>query len=93
MFAGKAGCVYNSGMRILINAVSARAGGGVSYLINLLQSLPRLCPDDQFLAAIPDIRLPVEISTLENLTIRIIPEASGNVLKRYFWAGRASVDK
>ncbi len=74
-----------SGMRILINAVSARAGGGVSYLINLLQSLPRLCPDDQFLAAIPDIRLPVEISTLENLSIKVIPEASGNVLKRFFW--------
>lgn len=74
-----------SNMRILINAVSARAGGGVSYLINLLQSLPRLCPDDHFLAAIPDIRLPVEISTLENLTIRVIPEASGNVFKRYFW--------
>ena len=80
-----------SNMRILINAVSARAGGGVSYLINLLQSLPRLCPDDHFLAAIPDIRLPVEISTLENLTIRVIPEASGNVFKRYFWVP-ASLD-
>lgn len=72
-------------MRILINAVSARAGGGVSYLINLLQILPRICPENIFLAAIPDIKLPVAITSQSNLEIQVIKEASGNVFQRYLW--------
>lgn len=46
-------------MRILINAVSARAGGGVAYLINLLQTLPAMCPSIKFLAAVPEMSLPL----------------------------------
>jgi len=72
-------------MKILINAVSARAGGGVSYLVNLLQMLPQLCPQDNFLAAIPDIELPVAVSNQPNLTIKVVSEASGNVFQRYLW--------
>ncbi|PKL46601.1 MAG: hypothetical protein CVV42_15955 [Candidatus Riflebacteria bacterium HGW-Riflebacteria-2] len=72
-------------MKILINAVSARAGGGVSYLVNLLQMLPQLCPRDNFLAAIPDIELPVTVSSQPNLTLKVVPEASGNVFQRYLW--------
>ncbi len=72
-------------MRILINAVSARAGGGVSYLIHLLKILPRICPENQFLAAIPDIKLPVDIADHPNLELKIIPEASSNVFRRFLW--------
>lgn len=79
-------------MRILINAVSARAGGGVSYLINLLQILPAICPDYQFLAAIPDIKLPIEISQHPNLELKTIPEASGNVFKRFLWENTTLID-
>ncbi|HNX74240.1 MAG TPA: glycosyltransferase family 1 protein [Candidatus Rifleibacterium sp.] len=79
-------------MRILINAVSARAGGGVSYLINLLQFLPRLCPDDQFLAVLPTIKLPVQIAPHPNLEIQTIPEASGNVFLRFLWENTDLID-
>jgi len=79
-------------MRTLINAVSARAGGGVSYLINLLRILPAICPDDQFLAVIPDIKLPIEISQHPNLELKTIPEASGNVFKRFLWENTALID-
>lgn len=79
-------------MRILINAVSARAGGGVSYLINLLQMLPRICPENQFLVAIPAIELPVGITSQPNLELRTIKEASGNVFWRYLWENTRLID-
>lgn len=72
-------------MKILINAVSARAGGGVSYLINLLKLLPEIAPEMHFLAAIPDIKLPEKFEPAENLEIVVIKEASGNIIKRYLW--------
>lgn len=38
-------------MRLLINALSARQGGGQSYLVNLLQSIPDGFPHDIYLLA------------------------------------------
>jgi glycosyltransferase involved in cell wall biosynthesis len=35
-------------VKILVNAVSAVAGGGVAYVRNLLEWLPRLAPTDEF---------------------------------------------
>lgn len=72
-------------MRILINAVSAKAGGGITYLVNLLKYLPGIMPEDDFLCVIQDIDLPTELYLQKNLEIRKIPQASGNVLKRYWW--------
>lgn len=72
-------------MKILINAVSARAGGGVSYLVRLLQVLPVVCPDDQFLAAIPDVPLPIDVRAPRNLEIRVFQEASGTAFRRFVW--------
>lgn len=40
-------------MRVFINAASAVAGGGVTYLQQLLTFLPTLAPDDFFLFAVP----------------------------------------
>ena len=72
-------------MRMLINAVSAKAGGGITYLVNLLRYLPCIMADDEFLCVIQDIDLPKDLYSHKNLEIRKIPQASGNVLKRHWW--------
>ena len=74
-------------MRILINAVSAVAGGGMTYLVNLLKYLPDLMPEDEFLVVIQGIQLPEEVYKKPNLTIKKISEKTGseNLFKRYWW--------
>ncbi len=74
-------------MRILINAVSAVAGGGMTYLVNLLKYLPDIMPEDEFLVAIQGIDLPNEVYKKSNLTIRKISDkiGSANLFKRYWW--------
>ena len=74
-------------MRILINAVSAVAGGGMTYLVNLLKYLPDLMPEDEFLVAIQGIDLPDEVYKKPNLKIRKISNktSSENLFKRYWW--------
>lgn len=72
-------------MRIIINGVSAKAGGGITYLTNLLKYLPEIMANDSFLCVIQDIELPKELYKIRNLEIRKIKVASGNVLKRYVW--------
>lgn len=72
-------------MRVFINAVSARAGGGVSYLMHLIDCLPQAAPEDEFIVAIPDIGLFSKYSTYKNIRIIKVKEASGNLITRYFW--------
>lgn len=72
-------------MRVFINAVSARAGGGVSYLIHLIDCLPQAAPEDEFIVAIPDIALFRKYSTYKNIRIIKVKEASGNLIERYLW--------
>jgi glycosyltransferase involved in cell wall biosynthesis len=74
-------------MKILINAVSAVAGGGMTYLVNLLKYLPDIMPEDEFLVAIQGIDLPDEVYKKPNLTIRKISNktSSENLIKRYWW--------
>jgi glycosyltransferase involved in cell wall biosynthesis len=72
-------------MRILLNAVSARAGGGVSYLTNLLKYLPGMAPDCHFLAAVPAIDFAEKITDQKNLELLVVKEASQNTLKRFYW--------
>lgn len=73
-------------MRILINAVSAVAGGGMTYLVHLLKYLPDLMPEDDFLAVIQGIKLPNELYNKSNLQIKKISDSIGsvNLLKRYW---------
>lgn len=74
-------------MRILINAVSAVAGGGMTYLVNLLKYLPAMMSEDSFLVVIQGIELPQELYKQPNLEIRKIADSIGsnNILKRYWW--------
>ena len=74
-------------MKILINAVSAVTGGGMTYLVNLLKYLPDIMPEDEFLVAIQGIELPEELYKKPNLTIRKISDktSSENLFKRYWW--------
>ena len=74
-------------MRILINAVSAVTGGGMTYLVNLLKYLPDLMPESEFLAVIQGITLPEDLYNKPNLEIKKISENIGstNLLKRYWW--------
>lgn len=72
-------------MRIIINGVSARAGGGVAYLRKLLELLPRMAPEAVFLAAIPDIEFLAGVKEQKNLEIIRVSEASANLFRRYYW--------
>ncbi len=74
-------------MRILINAVSAVAGGGMTYLVNLLKYLPDLMNEDEFLVVIQGIDLPQEIYNKKNLEIKKISDStsSQNLIKRFWW--------
>ena len=74
-------------MRILINAVSAVAGGGMTYLVNLLKYLPDLMNEDEFLVVIQGIDLPQEIYNKKNLEIKKISDStsSQNIIKRFWW--------
>lgn len=74
-------------MKILINGVSAVAGGGITYLNNLLTYLPDLMPNDEFLVVIQGIDLPKEVYQKKNLIIKKISDKVGseNIIKRYWW--------
>lgn len=72
-------------MRIIINGISARAGGGVTYLLKLLELLPQMVPEAVFLAVIPDIEVFTRIKEQSNLEIIRVSEASTNLFRRYYW--------
>lgn len=67
-------------MRVLINGLSARLGGGQTYLRNLLKHAPPewriflLCPDNFDRAGLPDTISRVETPVLENPFARAIWE-------------------
>lgn len=83
---------YNLPMRILINAVSARAGGGVAYLLKLLELLPAAAPEMQFLAAVPEIDFLKDLQEQKNLEIVRVKQASGNLLSRYYWENTGLIE-
>lgn len=72
-------------MKVFINAVSARAGGGVSYLTNLIDHLYQVAPNDRFVIAIPDISMLSKYSSYKNIEIIKVKEASGNIFSRFLW--------
>lgn len=51
-------------MRVLINALSARQGGGQTYLINLLKLLPSGCDIEVFILAPQSLKVPDGITRL-----------------------------
>lgn len=68
-FSGLAGTSSGSHvkLRILINAFSARQGGGQTYLINLLQHRPAGSDIEIFLLAPPSLKLPDGIQGVSRL--------------------------
>lgn len=69
-------------MRILINAFSARQGGGQTYLINLLQFIPDGFPHEIFLLAPAALRLPVSHPSVTRIAVGAPVE---NPLFRALW--------
>lgn len=72
-------------MKILINAVSAKRGGAVTYITNLLRHLSAVKGGVQFLVFLP----PETAAKLEGLTqnVRLIPTGIGHAgrLRRIVW--------
>ncbi len=69
-------------MKILINAYSARQGGGQTYLINLLQYLPVESDIEIFLLAPPSLELPDNIKGVQRLNTNFPVE---NPFLRALW--------
>jgi glycosyltransferase involved in cell wall biosynthesis len=72
-------------MKILVNGVSAVAGGGVTYLENLLELLPLQAPDDQFLMCLPPGILPQAETVGRNIEVRRVAEAAQGLARRLLW--------
>jgi len=73
-------------MRILINAASAKMGGNVTYLQNVLYWLPRIAPQDEFLVYLPDsTRDAISGLSRSNLTLQSFPyEHTGGAARFFF---------
>ena len=57
-------------MRIFINALSARLGGGQTYLFNLLEYLPEEVNDEIFVLAPPSFKLPSGRANIKRVHIK-----------------------
>jgi glycosyltransferase involved in cell wall biosynthesis len=72
-------------MRVVINAASAKMGGAVSYIANLLRHLPSAGEHTEFLVFLP----PETAAKLERLArnIRVLPTRIGcaGLLRRMWW--------
>ena len=61
------------GARILIDATMARAGGGFTYLVNVMPRVARLAPDDRFLLLVRSQHIADSIPSQPNLEVRVLP--------------------
>ena len=60
-------------LRILIDATMCTAGGGFSYLVNIIPLLVSLAPEHRFLLLSRNPRLTAAMPEAENLEIRVMP--------------------
>jgi glycosyltransferase involved in cell wall biosynthesis len=67
--------MVREGARILLDGTMARAGGGFTYLVNIVPRLTRLAPEDRFLLLLRSDRIAASIPSSPNLTIELLPEA------------------
>lgn len=72
-------------MNVLINAVSAVAGGGLTYFHALFTQLPRLSPDDRFTFVVPEALLLPEAPS--NVRILQVGLPSRSIPMRVAWEG------
>jgi glycosyltransferase involved in cell wall biosynthesis len=62
------------GARVLIDGTMARAGGGFTYLVNIVPRITRLAPEDRFLLLLRNERIASSIPSSPNLTIELLTE-------------------
>lgn len=63
----------HKGARILIDGTMARAGGGFTYLVNVVPRISRLAPDERFLLLLRSDRIAASIPSQPNLEIQVLP--------------------
>jgi len=61
-------------MRVLIDGTMARAGGGYTYLVNILPRLAALATDHQLRVLVRSERLAAAIRPARNLEVELLPE-------------------
>jgi len=66
-----------AGRRILIDASTAKGGGGFTYLVNVLPCLARLAPEARFLVLLRSRELVDAIPATPNVELRLLPESRG----------------
>ena len=71
------------GRRILIDGSMARAGGGVTYLVNLVPRLAALCPEARFLCWVRNPRVAGQLPKLPNLDVELLPQAGWSEQLRF----------
>lgn len=61
--------------RIIFDGSMARGGGGFTYAVNVIPLLARQMPSTDFLVLLRSRRIVESLPPLENLTVRLLPEA------------------
>ena len=62
------------GAKILVDGTMARAGGGFTYLVNIVPRITRLAPEDRFLLLVRNERIAASIPSAPNLTVELLTE-------------------
>ncbi len=62
------------GARVLIDGTMARAGGGFTYLVNIVPRITRLAPEDRFLLLLRSEQIAASIPSSPNLTIELLTQ-------------------
>lgn len=60
--------------RILVDGSMARAGGGFTYLVNILPRLAEIAPEDRFRVLLRSERLAASLTPVPGLEIDVLPE-------------------
>jgi glycosyltransferase involved in cell wall biosynthesis len=79
------GSKTNGGMRIVVNALSARQGGGQTYVMNLLESFPERSAAQIFLLAPDSLPLPLSKRNFTKIQVKWPVE---NPVMRAIWEWR-----
>ena len=75
--------------KILINGISARVGGGVAFLLNLVPRLCLLAPEDRFILLAPEGEpWLTQLPSLPNLEPRPVPLCRPSFIGRYLFEQR-----
>jgi glycosyltransferase involved in cell wall biosynthesis len=74
-------------MKVLINAVSARMGGALTYITNILREIPQAANGDKFVVAIPQIVQKELESIIDRDVIELVPFRidEGKFLQRIYF--------